>query len=179
LFSKRPERRSYKQSDFAKAMETLFSQNLIEMKIYGRKGDERTRIIRREQGSVRPASSVDQNQAEDGGGGSAEDVADVGGGGWCAYSASLLRLGGAEDGGASSSAPRHTGAVEENNHAAAPRVSTDAGAPHVSTDASVDAMPPNGPTAATYNGRKFVYKPRSNAAWERRERQRADALDEE
>ena len=131
LFSQHPQRRSYKQSDFAKAMETLFSQNLIEMKIYGRKGDERTKIIRREQGSVRPVFSERQNRAEDGGGGSAEDEADVGGGGWCAYSASLLRLGGAEDGGASSSAPRHTGAVEENNHVAAARVSTDAGAPHV------------------------------------------------
>lgn len=48
LFEKRPERQRFKKADFERAMQVLFAANEIRNEPYGRKGDERFRIARRQ-----------------------------------------------------------------------------------------------------------------------------------
>ena len=46
VFATRPDREGYRKSDFARALETLFSRKLLTTVEYGRKGDERRKLIR-------------------------------------------------------------------------------------------------------------------------------------
>jgi RecA-family ATPase len=46
LFEKRPEREGYKKKDFEKAMQSLFAGRVIANREYGRKSDQRYRIVR-------------------------------------------------------------------------------------------------------------------------------------
>jgi hypothetical protein len=46
LFALRPERDGYTKTDFVRAMERLFASRQITMQEYGRKGDERRKIVR-------------------------------------------------------------------------------------------------------------------------------------
>jgi RecA-family ATPase len=46
MFSRRPDNGGYKKTDFEKAMERLFSEGKITTEHYGRKGDERRKIVR-------------------------------------------------------------------------------------------------------------------------------------
>lgn len=59
VFSKRPERQGYERRDFEKAMHGLFSKNEVINQQYGRKSDERYRI-------VRTATTAAADDAEDG-----------------------------------------------------------------------------------------------------------------
>jgi RecA-family ATPase len=46
IFERRPEREGYKRADFRRAMEALFARGIIANVEYGRKGDERRKIVR-------------------------------------------------------------------------------------------------------------------------------------
>jgi hypothetical protein len=52
LFAKRPERQGYRQADFMRAMEMLFSRREITTVDYGRKSDMRRKIIRATKGGA-------------------------------------------------------------------------------------------------------------------------------
>ena len=45
LFETRPEREGFKKTDFERAMQQQFAVGEIVNTLYGRKGDERTRIV--------------------------------------------------------------------------------------------------------------------------------------